>query len=119
MRPKATVLMATIFILMLSICVMAPGIAVGAEGTISVDTSDTDIRALLSSMAKANGINLVIGDSVKGKVSISLSEVSAMEAMELILISNGFVLEQVGNSVIAGKPEEIASFLYNMLLRLS
>ncbi|MFC1717199.1 secretin N-terminal domain-containing protein [Candidatus Poribacteria bacterium] len=111
MRPKATVLTATIFILMFSICVMAPGMAVGAEGTISVDTNDIDIRALLSSMAKANGINLVIGDSVKGKVSISLSGVSAMEAMELILISNGFVLEQVGNSVIAGKPEEIVKFL--------
>lgn len=110
MKLKTIVLVATAFIIVSSVSIMTPSIAVGA-GTISMDTKNTDIRELLSGIAKANGINLVLGTSIKGKVSISLNDVSPMEAMELILISNGFVLEKIGSSVVAGKPDEIKRFL--------
>ncbi len=112
MKPQATMFMVTIFILMFSISALTPGIAVSAEGMISLDiTADTDIRMVLSTIAKDNGINLVIADSVQGKIRISLKEVTPMEAMELILIANGFVMERIGSSVIAGKQEEIKKYL--------
>ena len=112
MRPKAAVSMIAILILVFGAFVLTSGIAVGAEGKISPDIgADTDIRLILSTIAKDNGINLVIGDSVKGMVRISLKEVTPMEAIELILIANGFSIERVGNSLVAGKPEDIKKYL--------
>jgi len=112
MRPRAAVLMMTTLILVFGAFVLTPGIAVSAEGKISPDIGvDTDIRLILATIAKDNGINLVIGDSVQGKVRISLKEVTPMEAIELILIANGFSIEQVGNSVVAGKSEDIKKYL--------
>ena len=104
MKSKTTVLM----IFMLVLCTSAIS---QVSRNITLDAQDTDIRELLSSLAKTHGINLIIGDSVKGTVSVSLKDVSPIEAIELILTANGFVMDKVVDVVIAGKPEEVRKFL--------
>ena len=113
MKSEITVFVAVILIMVLSASVSTVVSSADAEEgkTVSLDTQDTDIRELLSGLAKANGINMVIGDSVKGKVTMSLSGVSPMEAIDLILVSSGFAMEKVGNSIIAGTAEEVRKLL--------
>lgn len=109
MKSNRTVLMITVFTLIFSVAATMPVRGQDTSGgkPISLSTKDTDIRELLSSIARANGINLIVGDSVKGMVTISLTNVSPLEAMELILNANGFGMEKAGQSIVAGKPEEI------------
>ncbi len=78
---------------------------------LSLEAKDSDIRDMLAGIAKANGINLVMGNSVQGKVTITLNNVTPMEAIESILRANGFIIEKRENSYIAGKPEEMRKFL--------
>jgi len=111
MRPNITLSVAMVFVLIAAVLMMATGVTAQQGGTISIDTQDTDIRSLLTSLAKAHGINLILGDSVKGLVSISLKDVPPMKAIELILTANGFVMDEVFDVVIAGKAEEIKDFL--------
>ena len=109
MKSNRTVLMITVFTLIFSVAatMQVRGQDTSGGKPISLSTKDTDIRELLSSIARANGINLIVGDSVKGMVTISLTNVSPLEAMELILNANGFGMEKAGQSIVAGKPEEI------------
>jgi general secretion pathway protein D len=111
MRSNITVSIATVFTLIAAVFMTATGASAQEDRTISIDTQDTDIRSLLTSLAKAHGINLILGDSVKGSVSISLKDVPPMKAIELILTANGFVMDKVVDVVIAGKAEEIKDFL--------
>ena len=111
MRSNITLSIAMVFTLIAAVLMTAIGVSAQEGATISIDTQDTDIRSLLTGLAKAHGINLILGDSVKGSVSISLKGVPPMKAIELILTANGFVMDKVVDVVIAGKAEEIKDFL--------
>ncbi len=111
MRSNITLSIAMVFALIAAVLMTATGVSAQEGATISIDTQETDIRSLLTSLAKAHGINLILGDSVKGTVSISLKDVPPMKAIELILTANGFVMDEVVDVVIAGKAEEIKDFL--------
>lgn len=78
---------------------------------ISLDTKDADIRDILLGLARDGGINLILDDSVHGKLTISLNDVSSTEAIGLILHTNGFIVEKVGDSIVAATPEELRNIL--------
>jgi len=109
LKTKASMVLKSILAIFIITLMLAT--SAGAQNTISLDSKDTEIRELLSTLAKANGMNLILGDSVKGNTSISLSGVSPEEAMRLILIANGFAMEKVGSIIIAGRPDELKGFL--------
>jgi general secretion pathway protein D len=78
---------------------------------ITLDAKDNDIRDVLAGLAKANGVNLVMGSSVQGRINIALSNVPFMKAVDLIAKSNGFVVEKVDNTIIVAKSDEIKELL--------
>lgn len=107
MKPKRK----TPLIIIIFLLALAGSINAQVDKTISLNAKDTDIRILLTNIAETNGINLVIAGSVTGKVTIGLDDVSPIEAMELILIAGGYGMDEIGNSIIVGKPEEIRGYI--------
>ncbi len=78
---------------------------------ISLDTKDADIRDILLELARDGGVNLIMDDSVQGRLTISLKDLSPVEAIGLILHTSGFVVEKVGGSIVAATPEKLRSIL--------
>src|SRR5215470_8702071 len=64
----------------------APG---GSGKLISLDFKDADITNLLRILAAESGRNIVAGDDVKGKVSVSLHNVTWEQALDTILETRG------------------------------
>ena len=97
----------------MEIPILAADMSVDPEESdaISLDTKDADIRDILLGLARDNGVNLILDDSVQGKLTISLNDVSPTEAIGLILHTNGFAVEKVGNSIVAATPEELKNIL--------
>src|SRR5205823_8182377 len=56
---------------------------------ISLDFRDADVVNLLRILAAESGRNIVAGDDVKGKVSVSLHNVTWEQALETILEARG------------------------------
>src|SRR5204863_9764105 len=54
-------------------------------GLISLDFKDADVVNLLRILAAESGKNIVIGEDVKGKMSITLRNVPWEQALEIIL----------------------------------
>ena len=71
----------------------APPPAPGGQRLISLDFKDADVVNLLRILAAESGRNIVIGEDVKGKMSISLRNVPWERALETILEAKG--LQQV------------------------
>jgi type IV pilus assembly protein PilQ len=65
----------------------APAVATPASGDklISLDFKDADVVNLLRILAAESGRNIVAGDDVKGRVSISLKNVTWEQALDTIL----------------------------------
>lgn len=117
-RAKPQARMSLIFITALIFamcCVLTPVCIGGVEAmeldTVSVDAKDVDIRDILVGLARDNNVNLIMDDSVQGRVSISLNNMFPLEAIELILRTNGFMTEKVGDSIVAATPGELKNIL--------
>ncbi|GEM_PF-1169850 len=65
------------------------------ENLISMDVRDVDLRDLLRALAKQAGINVIMDESVQGKVSVILRDVTPIEAIEEVLTSAGYFFEKV------------------------
>jgi len=69
----------------------------GLDTIISWTLPEMDLRQALQLIADQAGINMVIGQGIKGTISCKLVDVSARSAISLILSSNGYkYIEQSG-----------------------
>lgn len=51
---------------------------------ISIRLTDGEVRTLLTSLARIGGINILLDDSVTGKISVSLENIEPLDAIEMV-----------------------------------
>ena len=78
-----------------------------AEGLISVDFKDADIRQVLRVISLKGGVDIVAGSDVEGLVTIKLTNVPWEEALDIILRTYGFAYERKGKVVRVMSQEAI------------
>ena len=66
------------------------------RGTVSLDLRDTDIRDVLLLFANQYKVNIIVGEDVKGKVTLTLHEVPIRTAFTSILDNAGLGYRQAG-----------------------
>jgi type IV pilus assembly protein PilQ len=74
---------------------------------ISLDFKDADVVNLLRILAAESSKNIVIGDDVKGKMSISLRNVPWEQALDTILESRGLVKVESGQVIRIVSAEQL------------
>ena len=52
------------------------------ESRYSLEFRDADLKDVLRALAQENGLNVIIGEEVAGRVTLSFKNVSLMEALE-------------------------------------
>ena len=70
-----------------------------AQGLVSLDFKDADIRQVLRLIALKGGVDIVAGNDVEGLVTIKLTNVPWQEALDIILRTYGFTYERKGSIV--------------------
>ena len=70
-----------------------------------------DIRDVLAGLSEQLGLNIIPTRAVQGNVSVSLSDVSAHQALDAILRSAGYASRREGNFIYVGTPEEFTALL--------
>ena len=70
-----------------------------AEETISVDFPDEDVRTVLRSVADLFDLNLVIPDSLQGRTSIKLRNITWDQVFEVVLEPLGYTFVEDRNIV--------------------
>lgn len=87
----------------------APVVQAPAEGNrlISLDFKDADVVNLLRILAAESGRNIVIGDDVRGKMSISLRNVPWTVALDTVMEARGLVKTERGNVIRIVSAEQL------------
>jgi type II secretory pathway component GspD/PulD (secretin) len=66
---------------------------------ISLDFKDADIKNVFRLLAEVSGLNIIVTDEVKKRVTVRLVDVPWDQAMDLLIDTNGLGKEQMGNVV--------------------
>lgn len=81
------------------LCLAAsPGAGPGEPGLINVELDHADIHAALRFLAEAGDVNLVVGDDVKGTVTLQLHKVTWDEAFYAVLSQDALTAVPVGST---------------------
>ncbi|MFA6961312.1 MAG: secretin N-terminal domain-containing protein [Opitutaceae bacterium] len=110
-----------------SVPVVAPDpVAVGAvvtakaKDTLSVDFPDEEIRTILRNVADLFELNLVIPDTLQGRTSLKLREVTWRQIFQVVLSPVGYTFVEDGNIIkivsqdsLAAEPVSTEIFLIN------
>ncbi|MFZ0388916.1 MAG: secretin and TonB N-terminal domain-containing protein [Calditrichia bacterium] len=97
-----------ILLMMMAVtCIQAqPGLQETLNRKISAHFQNTSLPDVLRLLARQNGLNLVVGSTVNGAVTIQLTDVSLADALNAILKSHGYHYV-VQNEILLVKPFEL------------
>ncbi|MBN1695069.1 secretin and TonB N-terminal domain-containing protein [candidate division WOR-3 bacterium] len=82
-----------------------------AEGTqerISMRLEGADLVTTLRSIAQASGMNIIIGDEVRGTITVELDNIEWEEALDLVLKTKGYTYIIENEVIRVGRPETFA-----------
>ena len=79
------------------------------EETISVDFPDEDVRTILRNVADLFELNLVIPDTLQGRTSIKLRNITWRQAFEVVLEPIGFTYVEDRNIIRVKSVEELTT----------
>lgn len=78
-----------------------------------LEAVDVDIRNLLTSIALANNLNIVISNEVQGNVSVKLSNINAQDMIKIIAENNNYTYQFKDNVIYISKGDKDIN-LYTM-----
>lgn len=71
-----------------------------------LEAVDVDIKNLLTSIALANNLNIVISDEVQGNVSVKLSNINAQDMIKIIAENNNYTYQFKDNVIYISKGDK-------------
>ncbi len=76
---------------------------------LSLNFQDIEVRAVLQLLADFTGLNMVVSDTVAGRITLRLKNVPWDQAMDIILKTRGLSMRRNDNVVLVAPTEEIAA----------
>ncbi len=70
------------------------------DKSISFDVRDAELKDIFRVFAQISGLNFIVGNDVKGTLTMKLTDVPLDQALNLILQQEGLVAERHGNVVV-------------------
>ncbi len=67
--------------------------------SVTLDYKDADLSSVLRALSYSYDLNLVVAKDIKGKVTVTLKDVTVDEALEAILSVNGYAVTKRGNLI--------------------
>jgi type IV pilus assembly protein PilQ len=97
-----------------------PSVQAGTAETLSVDFPDEEVRTILRSVADLFELNLVVPDTLEGRASIKLRNVTWRQIFEVVLspfgytyIEEGNIIKVVSREFLATEPPVTEIFMLN------
>lgn len=76
---------------------------------LSLNFQDIEVRSVLQLIADFTNLNVVVSDTVSGKLTLRLKNVPWDQALDIILDSKGLAMRKSGNVLLIAPTEEIAT----------
>ena len=88
----------------------------GDGGKISMDVRDADLRDILSALAVTMGVNIILLETKPEKIDFKVENITARQALELIVQQRGLAYLQNGNTIVVGEPGKLKDDFFNQMI---
>ena len=89
-------------------------IAASAEAApVTLHVVDGDVRSVLVSVAQLGGLDVIVDESVRGKITLELDEAEPLEALRYIAGARGLTLEQRNGTVLVTSAYDTSQGMYS------
>ncbi|NQV04770.1 MAG: energy transducer TonB [Candidatus Omnitrophica bacterium] len=99
MTKKIIIYLAVFSISVFSMVPVAPAQYEDQVELISLDLKGMEIRDVLKILSQKSGLNIVADNDVKGTVSLYVKDVDVMDALDIVVFTNGLAYEQEGTLI--------------------
>lgn len=89
------------------------------ERLFSIEVREADISDVLRALAQQSGLNIILGEGVAGKVSVSFRNIPFDKAMEMIIKANGLMYTVQNDILWVGKKVDISDEMRVEIIRLN
>lgn len=91
---------------------LANGIGMASDHPVTLNVQDTEVRDILTAIAAVDGVNILLDETVKGKMSLAITNMPVDEALNLIVKTRGFTYQRMpdGTIVVAESKTLLAGF---------
>lgn len=80
----------------------------GSQEKVSMRLENADLATTLRSIAQVSGYNIIIGDEVRGTITVELDNVEWEEALDLVLKTKGYTYIIESSVIRVGAPQTFA-----------
>lgn len=87
-----------------------------AAGTVNIHAVNTDVREVLHAIAAVGEVNLIVDDSVTGKLSLQLADISFDTALQLVCKTKGLSYEWMGNVLVVGSTDKMTKHFSDFMV---
>src|SRR4030067_2848656 len=85
----------------------------------SIEVRDAEIGDVLRALAQQSGLNIILGQGVEGKVSLSFKGIPFRDAMEMVIKANGFMYTVQNNIMWVGRKVDVTDEMRVEIVRLN
>ena len=85
----------------------------------SIEVRDAEIGDVLRALAQQSGLNIILGQGVEGKVSLSFKDIPFRDAMEMVIKANGFMYTVQNNIMWVGRKVDVTDEMRVEIVRLN
>ncbi|MCX7781220.1 MAG: type II and III secretion system protein [Negativicutes bacterium] len=93
--------------IMALMCVFLAAAAARAAAPVNMNVTNAEVRDVLTALAAVGGVNLVADDSVTGRITISLQNVSFDAALDIVARTKGLTYHKVGSILVVTSREKM------------
>lgn len=91
----------------------------GAVELFSIEVRDADVSDVLRALAQQSGYNIIIGEGVDGKVSLSFKDIPFKDALEIVIKSRGLMYTIHNNVFWVGKKVDLSGEMSVDMIKLN
>jgi len=103
MKPLLAVLLAVVL-------VTAPCPAAPKQPTITINAAQADVVPILRRISTRLGYNIVIDQTVKGRITVSVTDMPAWRALKLVTKMAGYEYNLYEHLIVVGSRETLQNF---------
>ena len=85
----------------------------------SIEVRDAEISDVLRALAQQSGLNIILGQGVEGKASLSFKDIPFRDAMEMVIKANGFMYTVQNNIMWVGRKVDVTDEMRVEIVRLN
>lgn len=89
------------------------------ERLFSIEVREAELSDVLRALARQSGLNIILGEGVAGKVSVSFRNIPFDKAMEMIIKANGLMYTVQNDILWIGKKVDMADEMRVEIIRLN